>query len=170
MAKSKILQKTLHGVLHLFSETGTEGGYWAFQDKRFIKPNTTRFACKICHQYWDKAQNPSGIKKSIVKIKNECLTNQHKFELAGKEDWGWKGLHILYNGDRLTILDKANPMYIVWKGVIKHRVHKLFTKDVFEYWIHTEQKGIDLEVWAKWFFENYPAELVKNPNPKSIRE
>ena len=26
----------LRGILHLFSETGTEGGYWAFQDDRFI--------------------------------------------------------------------------------------------------------------------------------------
>lgn len=30
----------LEGVLHYWSETGTEGGYWAFQDKRFIKPPT----------------------------------------------------------------------------------------------------------------------------------
>lgn len=27
------------GVLHFHSETGTEGGYWAFQDEQFIKPD-----------------------------------------------------------------------------------------------------------------------------------
>ena len=29
----------IRGTLHLYSETGTEGGYWAIQDERFI---TTR--------------------------------------------------------------------------------------------------------------------------------
>ena len=28
----------LKGVVHLHSETGTEGGWWAFQDERFIYP------------------------------------------------------------------------------------------------------------------------------------
>ena len=27
---------TLRGVLEFYSETGTEGGYWAFQDEKFI--------------------------------------------------------------------------------------------------------------------------------------
>ncbi len=28
--------ETLHGVCYFHSETGTEGGYWAFQDENFI--------------------------------------------------------------------------------------------------------------------------------------
>lgn len=28
----------LVGFLHFWSETGTEGGHWAFQDKKFISP------------------------------------------------------------------------------------------------------------------------------------
>jgi len=28
----------LRGLLQFWSETGTEGGYWAFQDERFIDP------------------------------------------------------------------------------------------------------------------------------------
>jgi hypothetical protein len=28
----------LEGVCHFWSETGTEGGYWAFRDKRYIHP------------------------------------------------------------------------------------------------------------------------------------
>lgn len=32
----KKTQVSLKGVLHFHSETGTEGGYWAFQDERFI--------------------------------------------------------------------------------------------------------------------------------------
>ena len=30
--------KELKGVCFFYSETGTEGGYWAFQDECFIKP------------------------------------------------------------------------------------------------------------------------------------
>jgi hypothetical protein len=30
--------KAIEGVLQLFSETGTEGGDWALQDKRYIFP------------------------------------------------------------------------------------------------------------------------------------
>ena len=30
----------IKGTLFLWSETGTEGGYWAIQDERFIEPPT----------------------------------------------------------------------------------------------------------------------------------
>src|SRR5579862_9152972 len=33
----------LRGVLHFYSETGTEGGYWAFQDERFIRKDPTGY-------------------------------------------------------------------------------------------------------------------------------
>jgi hypothetical protein len=32
------IEHPLRGLLHFWSETGTEGGYWAFQDERFIDP------------------------------------------------------------------------------------------------------------------------------------
>jgi hypothetical protein len=32
------IDRPLRGLLHFWSETGTEGGYWAFQDERFIDP------------------------------------------------------------------------------------------------------------------------------------
>lgn len=32
------LLNTYQGVLDFHSETGTEGGYWAFMDQRFITP------------------------------------------------------------------------------------------------------------------------------------
>jgi len=32
--------ETIKGTLFLYSETGTEGGYWAIQDERFIEPPT----------------------------------------------------------------------------------------------------------------------------------
>jgi hypothetical protein len=48
----------IEGVLFLFFETGSQGGYWAFQNKGFIRQNETRFVCRKCHLYWDKETEP----------------------------------------------------------------------------------------------------------------
>lgn len=106
----------MKGVLELFSETGTEGGFWAFQDEAFIKDN----------DHWDIA-----------------------------------GLHILEDGDQLTIFDKDNPEKILWEGVIKLKRFPVFTEHVFGLWIHSDQEGVRREIWGIYFMENYPAELKK---------
>ncbi len=107
-------KEVLKGVCHFFSETGTEGGYWAFQDNAYITP----------------------------------------------EGWSREGLHILEDGDRLTIFSPDNPTQVVWRGIISLRKYPLFTEDVFGIWIHADQENIDREVWATYFFKEYPAELV----------
>ncbi len=40
MSKDK---KTLEGFCYFYAETGTEGGLWAFQDKKFIGKPTPKF-------------------------------------------------------------------------------------------------------------------------------
>jgi hypothetical protein len=40
--------ETIKGTLHLYSETGTEGGYWAIQDENFIFPPTEEWP----HEHW----------------------------------------------------------------------------------------------------------------------
>ncbi len=110
---------SLEGILHLHSETGTEGGYWAFQDSLFI----------------------SG------------------------EDWSYEGLHILKDGDQLTIYHPDNKNE-VWSGVIALKQHPLFTEDARGLWIHADQIGIDRDVWAEYFFKEYPAKLVPSKKTK----
>ena len=39
----------LFGVCHLHSETGTEGGHWAFQDKKFISADGKRWSYEGLH-------------------------------------------------------------------------------------------------------------------------
>ena len=112
----------LKGVLHFWSETGTEGGHWAFQDKNFIEPPT---------EDWPH------------------------------EKWSYEGLHVLENGDQLTIFSKDHGG-VVWSGVIRLKQHPLFTESARGMWIHTDQEGIDRNVWARWFMEGYPATLVKS--------
>ncbi|MBR9683493.1 hypothetical protein GOV03_03045 [Candidatus Woesearchaeota archaeon] len=73
--------------------------------------------------------------------------------------WSYEGLHLLGDGDHLTIYDSDNKDE-VWSGVINLKHHPLFTEDAFGLWIHADQIGIDRETWAEYFFEGYPATLI----------
>lgn len=182
--------KELEGVLHFWSETGTEGGYWAFQDKNFITPNTTYFVCTKCGKPWDKEKNPNGLPhkqtESLVvdrlitldkivdelekgiepNFPTECPPNKHDFQPFSKELWSYDGLHVLEDGDILTIYSKGDRTKIVWTGTIKLKQHPLFKKHAQGMWIHADQKGISRKIWAKWFFEGYPAKLIKANKPQ----
>ncbi len=114
-------KEELTGLLNFFTETGTEGGFWAFQDSRHISPPTPEF--------------PRG-------------------------QGSYKGLHILKNGDRLTIYSKDNPQEAVWEGVISLRYYPVFIEEASGFWIHSDQEGVDRETWARWFFDEYPAKLI----------
>lgn len=120
MKKRRRRSRSLRGVCHFHSETGTEGGFWAFQDEKFISPPCAEF--------------PKG-------------------------QWSYKGLHILKDGDRLTIYDKNDYQKVVWRGVIKLKQYSVFTQDAFGLWIHTDQEGLDRKVWARYFFDEHPAIL-----------
>jgi len=112
---NKSLENIIEGVLFLHSETGTEGGYWAFQDLKYI---------------------------------------------LSKNRWSYEGLHILEDGDNLTIYNPDNKAEVVWSGVIALKQHPLFTESASGLWIHADQAGIDRDVWAEYFFKEYPAKLI----------
>jgi hypothetical protein len=50
---------TYKGILTFHSETGTEGGYWAFQDAQFIGlgGHEEEFSCTRCGRIWDKKRD-----------------------------------------------------------------------------------------------------------------
>jgi|GEM_PF-1258196 len=173
--------KTLTGKCEFYSETGTEGGYWAFQDSRFIKPNTTQFVCKKCYVVWDKKRSPNGpapivegalsvdkiilitketIKKNY-KLPRKCRPNKHEFELSPNEFEEYEGLHILKDGDYLFINSPKEPDKIVWEGIISLHQYPAFKKAVFGCWMHADQNGVDRKKWAEYFFKEYPAKLIK---------
>ena len=152
------MEDSLEGILFLYSETGTEGGYWAFQDYRFVEKNTNRYACRHCGLYWDKEKsetqppNPEPI--------GFCDPDDHSFELVSDENWSYEGLHILEDGDELIIYHPYTGDE-VWKGMIDLKQHPLFTEDSRGLWIHADQKGIERDVWAEYFFKNYRAKLIR---------
>jgi hypothetical protein len=157
----------IDGILSFHDETGTRGGYWAMQDKRHISPNTTRFVCRKCCAYWDKDVHPEGPSGDArvyhypypQEEPEDCPTGQHEFELVSKETWSYDGLHVLADGDRLTIYDKDRPEAVIWSGTIRLRPYARYTEKVFGCWIHADQEGVERETWARWFFDNHPAEL-----------
>jgi len=229
----------LRGVLHFFSETGTEGGHWAFQDERFMHlPPPNQWWCSHCGRVWDKDQHPDEEPKpgftylrpqvrwhiaeqhlntgewvddnavelpdisqlpegkitwayrsydqpmdfplqptagddvdgAWNKIHNQksrqCYEQGHLSWQSPREQWptgtwSYEGLHVLGDGDELTIFGKADPSMVVWSGIITLKRHDLFTEDARGMWIHADQSGIDRETWAAWFFAENPAELRK---------
>lgn len=93
----------MRGICHFHSETGTEGGYWAFQDERHIKP--------------PDADHPHG-------------------------QWSYEGLHVLKDGDHLTILDKENGNQVLWSGKIRLVNYPLFTQSAGGMWTHSDPEYV----------------------------
>ena len=258
----------LKGVVFFYSETGTEGGYWAFQDNQHIQLGTPSFGisnnttvynrnkkhrkgktsnCEIWFQKkWvpfpdpmqkDNDYRKSSLYKGEIKGDHEAdrrLMEKYGFKIKYAEErlnerygvgnwesdgdvskailkdgtkvhcgvtpytephrpygvpkngitrvtvhwedgdiekkcssetllaqtWDYEGLYILKNGDQLRIKE-PNSERIVWEGIIDLFQFPLFTEEARGMWIHADQKGLSRNEWSKYFFEEYPAELVK---------
>lgn len=148
--------ESIEGVCFFWSETGTEGGYWAFHDTRFTVPSFAK-VCRRCHLYWadncDAAPAPTD--------PQHCPPGTHDWMPMNeaREEWLYGGLHVLKNGDQLTIFSKEYPHKVLWKGEIHLEHLGLFQEDAFGFWIHDDQVGMDRETWAEYFLKEYPARL-----------
>lgn len=209
----------MKGILVFHSETGTEGGHWAFQDERFMGiPEPDKYSCTRCGTYWDKAQTaeepkprfaywidrdsrpnpkrflggymsfaepqdgptlidpatgdewpvsegPGEFDQRWTHIRNEtsrqCYDQGHEgWKLIHPQgSWSYEGLHVLNNGDELTVFAKDDPTRVVWSGTIDLHQHDLFTEDAGGLWIHADQIGMDRDTWSQMFFDELPAEL-----------
>lgn len=169
-------KKVLHGVCYFWSETGTEGGHWAFQDRRFITENVAYGYCKNCGKWLHKQEGllqvtrvhiidqqfqEELLRTGKVPERPECPDNIHEEDRGNSFDY--QGLHVLKNGDHLTIFDKKNPKKVIWDGVIDFAPHGLFTEHAMGMWIHASQNGIGRGTWGKWFMQEYPAKLIPAP-------
>lgn len=163
---------TFDGICCFHSETGTEGGYWAFQDNNFIEPNTRYFSCTECNLWWDKQKTPTPALPDVLlnPPRKFCGAGDHHFEPISKTTWSYEGMHILKDGDRLTIYSPEDSKIKVWSGVISLQYYPVFRENAFGLWIHADQRGIDRETWAKWFFEEYPAKLVTKKREEAESE
>ncbi|MBU4421629.1 hypothetical protein L6259_03030 [Candidatus Parcubacteria bacterium] len=149
----------LKGVCHFHSETGSGGGYWAFQDKKFIQKNVPRGYCKKCGrcltpEQWECLERNKGVLFSTTNLSIPwCKNGKHEEEIS--DLWSYEGLNYLENGDILTIYSPNNPKKIEWRGTIS------LIRNTSEPLTHTDQQGVEREKWTKYFLEKYPAQLIK---------
>ena len=71
--------------------------------------------------------------------------------------WDYAGLHILKDGDHLTIYDKKTGKKVIWSGFIS-----LWTDRIGR--IH--QRDVPRKKWARWFHKEYPAKFTPGLNQK----
>jgi hypothetical protein len=72
----------------------------------------------------------------------------------------YDGMHALENGDELTIYDKSDARAVIWSGHIELDWN-------FEgFWTEAVQKGVNREVWRRWFTNTHPATLRPDPSRK----
>jgi hypothetical protein len=137
------------GVLNFFSETGSEGGWYSWQEDKFI------------HRAGEKCfyEHPCPVTDGLSPV-----------------HWSYDGLHYLKNGDRLVIYDMdgadflrphGEPATILWTGIVNLRrrndVYRNRKANVFGFWVNQEPEpsmNVERLVWARWFFDGYPCEVV----------
>jgi hypothetical protein len=84
----------------------------------------------------------------------------------------YSSLYELNPGDSLTVYDKEDPTSIIWTGTVKYetnrrrRAHPFNSaysqQEVFGYWItYGFQEDLDPETWARYFFDEYPMQVVQ---------
>jgi hypothetical protein len=138
-------ETVIRGTLFLFSETGTEGGWFSIQDEKFIVDN-----CMCVQPGW------------------ELLYSQAP-EPKPHSHWSYEGLHSLSDGDHLKVFAPDGSIY--WEGDIKLKTYPVFTESVtvqdtstgasLGLWIHADQMGLDRHFWATPFMKEYRGELTK---------
>lgn len=174
---------THKGFLMFFSETGTEGGFWAFQDEdeRFRVRDDSEVCshCGYLRDYVENAHPEARLEEMQViplrdaianKVPEPCLPSDHKWKPQFPNGrWDSKGFHVLKNGDELTIYDKEDLEKVVWEGVISLTPFTVGKEQAFGMWIHNDQQGMDRETWAKWFMDMNPAKLVSKQKQKIVQ-
>ncbi len=101
----------------------------------------------------------NGLTRATVDWEADVIEQKRLSNTLLVDSWSYEGLHILQNGDQLTIYHPDNKKE-VWSGLINLKQHGLFTEHASGFWIHADQKGIERDVWAEYFFKGYHARLI----------
>lgn len=177
----------IKGVLEFHSETGTEGGWFAFQDERFMHlPPPNQWWCKQCYRIWDQDRqpdepvaelrdpslqsHPSSTRRydELMNIRRQlCIDYGHLWVSPEEQHpdgvWSYEGLHMLHSGDHLTVFDKTDHS-VVFSGEVRltqrDDVYTNPDATVFGLWVNQEPDvGVDRLTWARWFLGNWPCEV-----------
>ena len=120
--ESTHMVKEIKGVCFLFSETGTEGGWWAVQDERFIAEDG----------FWSY----EGL---------NCLLEDDELTVYAED-----GTVLFHGIVRIDSATGAIPHQVMRKG--KLTVDRSWKQQaVGGVWVHWIQKGMDPEAWGELF-------------------
>lgn len=102
----------------------------------------------------------NAITRVTINWNNGIVEECRKSDTLLVEQWDYKGLHILESQDVLKIKDPKTLNWI-WEGEIDLKQFGVFQEHAKGAWIHAEQRGVDRETWADYFFNKYPATYQK---------
>lgn len=133
----------MKGHLLFHSESGTEGGWYAWQDDDHVHGGNKGDQCP-----WKKRG------RQIDCPVERGVWHQHA---------RYEGLNLLKNGDHLRIFHSHAPT-VLWEGVVnftlRDDVYKNPEATIHGLWVNQEPVGVDRTMWADWFFEELPCELL----------
>jgi hypothetical protein len=132
----------IEGKTEFHSETGTEGGHWAVMANDGVHGRDELVDGKCP---WG-SMGRQGL----------CPVQEGSWHEHGR----YEGLHVLANGDRLTIFEEDGET-VKWRGEVELVRHPLFTEDAFGLWIHADQAGTNREEWASMFMKPHPCVLER---------
>lgn len=135
------------GRLNFHSETGTEGGWYTWQDHAFIYTKDNH-----CPQHGATKYTDGRIHCPALDTKQgEC--------------WSYNGLNYLNNGDHLKVFVGGE---LFWEGdVLLNARTDVYTNNeavVYGFWVNQEpdpSMGIDRLDWARWFLDGLECEVTK---------
>ncbi len=145
----------MRGVIFIHAETGTEGGWLAFQDAKHIGTRTEQ-RCRKCAAWWHGDENePDGDRRIGDFVMRSCKRGEHDVGPVELPSWDYAGLYVLQDGDFLTIYDKDALGAVLWTGEIA-LVHPPLSDGM-----RTRPAYRVPPDFMRWFSLTYPALLTR---------
>ncbi len=176
------------GKLDFHSETGTEGGYFALQDSAHITYQQPNYGVFKGHSVYDpqdifrrgkvdSSYREDGTAFEVGRIGDvsflDILWNDGVTDIARasntvlEERWGYKGLVLIGNGDRLTVFEKGIGSLALWSGEVLLEEQDPYEAGSFApHGMACHHRPLntapaDADEWSSWFFESRWATLER---------
>lgn len=175
------------GRLHFFSETGTEGGYYAFQDMEsidYVKSEWAIFKGRTVYDP-DDPMRSGKVVESYTSAGSEIKTSkigdisfmtvewqegeQEQFRRSDSvlvEKWSHGGLTLLLPMDGLTVYQKGVGSAVLWAGNVEMERQDPYHPESYTAFGLTSHyrpmlSDIDPDSWSQFFIEEKYATLER---------
>lgn len=177
-----MVNNSLEGILD-FNHEGIKETAWCFQDKNFINLVQVKYPLIGGTVYDSNNHNRKGkilssetlrkgkwlsiedegfglkdITRATVEWQDGIIEKKRYSKDLLELKWCYNGMHILENGDDLTIYHPKTKKE-VWSGLIEFREPKPFQDYLDAVLVPSDSMNVKQETWLKYFLKNYPAKL-----------